>query len=122
QLLGSQDGREALAARDLRGVILASWPWVEKDKKAEISLIAGVQCHGQKPRDVDIVLLATFADPVRFSPFFEISWGGPPFRPKEAFLDSLCVTIEVKEHDPAGVRFTAGRVEVRYSRDGQETW
>jgi hypothetical protein len=122
QLLGSQEGQEALAARDLRGVILTSCPWVEKDKNAAISLIAGVQCHGQKPRDVDIVLLATFDAPVRFSPFLEISWGGPPFRPKEAFLDSLCVTIEVKEHDPASVRFTAGRVEVRYSRDGQETW
>jgi hypothetical protein len=122
QLLGSQEGREAQAARDLRGVILASWPWVEKDTKAAVSIIAGVKCHGQKPRDVDVVLLATFADPIRFSPFFEISWGGPPFRPKEAFLDSLCVTIEVKEQDPTGVRFTGGRAEVRYSREGRETW
>src|SRR5438105_3878392 len=100
QLLGSQEGREAAAARDLRDVILASWHWAENDTKATVSIIAGVQCHGQKPRDIDIVLLATFAEPVRFSPFFEISWGGPPFRPKEAFLDSLCVTIEVKEQDP----------------------
>ena len=34
QLLGSQEGREAEAARDLRDLILASWPWVEKHKRA----------------------------------------------------------------------------------------
>ena len=124
QLLGSQEGREAEAARDLRDVILASWPWVEKHKRAVLSLVAGVKCHGQKRRDVDIVLLATFVDPVRFTPFLDISWGsGPPFRPKEAFLDSLCVTIEVKEQDSSGVRFTgAGRVDVRYIRSGGQIW
>jgi AAA domain len=123
QLLGSQEGREVEAARDMRDVILASWPWIEKDTKAAVFLIAGVQCHGQKPRDIDIVLLASFTEPVRFSPFLEISWGsGPPFRPKEAFLESLCVTIEVKEQDASGVRFTGGRADVRYSRDGRETW
>jgi len=124
QLLGSQEGREAQAARDLRDILVASWPWVEKEKRVAISLVAGVKCHGQKRRDLDIVLLATFVDPVRFTPFLDISWGsGPPFRPKEAFLDSLCVTIEVKEQDASGVRFTgAGRVDVRYIRSGGEIW
>ncbi|MCI0457342.1 MAG: AAA family ATPase [Gemmataceae bacterium] len=124
QLLGSQEGREAEAARDLHEIILASWPWVEKDDRAAVSLVAGVKCHGQKRRDVDIVLLATFGEPVRFTPFLDISWGsGPPFRPKEALLESLCVTIEVKEQDASGVRFTgAGRADVRYCRSGRETW
>jgi hypothetical protein len=123
QLLGSQEGREAEAARALRDIILASWPWVETDAGAAVSLIAGAKCHGQKRRDIDIVLLATFARPVRFTPFLNISWGsGPPFRPREAFLDSLCVTIEVKDQDPSGVRFTGNRVEVRYFNGGKEVW
>jgi hypothetical protein len=124
QLLGSQEGREAAAAADLRDMILASWPWVEKDADATVSLIAGVKCHGQRRRDIDVALLATFAAPIRFTPFLDISWGsGPPFRPREAYVDSLCVTIEVKEQDPSGVAFTGGgRVDVRYVRDGQEKW
>jgi hypothetical protein len=124
QLLGSHEGREAEAARALHDLILASWPWVEKDSRAAVSLVAGVKCHGQRRRDVDIVLLATFVESVRFTPFLDISWGsGPPFRPKEAFLDSLCVTLEVKEQDASGVRFVgAGRVDVRYFRSGGEIW
>lgn len=124
QLLGSQEGREAEAARSLRDLIVASWPWIEKDQDAVVSIIAGVKCHGQRRRDIDIVLLGTFVYPVKFTPFLDISWGsGTPFRPKEAFVESLCVTIEVKEQDPSGVNFTGGgRVDVRYVRDNTETW
>src|SRR6266404_4016913 len=106
-LLGSTEGREAEAARDLRGLILESWPNAAKDERVTIHIIAGVKCHGQKRRDLDLVLLAAFEDRVRFSPFLDITWGdGHPFRPKEAYVDSLCVIVEVKEHDPAGIRFT----------------
>jgi hypothetical protein len=124
QLLGSQEGREAQAARELRDLILASWAWVEQDDGAELSLLAGVKCHGQKRRDLDLVLLATFTEPVPFRPFLDITWGdGPPFRPKVAAIDSLCVVIELKEHDTTGVRFTgADRVEVRYYQGGREHW
>jgi hypothetical protein len=124
QVLGSQDGREAEAARALRDIVLASWPWVETDARASVSIVAGVKCHGQKRRDIDLALLATFAEPVRFTPFLDICLGGgAPFRPKEAFIDSLCVVIEVKEQDAAGVRFVgAGRVDVRYLRAGLEVW
>src|SRR5687768_1043397 len=84
-LLGSTEGREAEAARDLRGLILESWPNVAKDERVTIHIIAGVKCHGQKRRDLDLVLLVAFEDRVRFSPFLEITWGeGGAFRPKEA--------------------------------------
>jgi hypothetical protein len=124
QLLGSQEGREAEAGRALRDIVLASWPWVATDARASMSIVAGVKCHAQKRRDMDLVLLATFADPVRFTPFLDISSGsGGVFRPKEAFIDSLCVVIEVKEQDAKGIRFVgAGRVDVRYFRGGSAVW
>ncbi len=124
QLLGSQEGREAEAGRALRDIILASWPWVETDARVSVSIVAGVKCHGQKRRDIDLVLLATFDEPIRFTPFLDISSGsGAAFRPKEAFIDSLCVVIEVKEHDATGIRFVgSGRVDVRYFRAGSAVW
>jgi hypothetical protein len=124
QLLGSTEGREAEAAHDLRQLIVESWPWAEKQEDVAIHIIAGVKCHGQKRRDLDILLLASFPEPVPFRPFLDIAWGdGPPFRPKEASVDSLCVVIEVKEQDAAGVDFEgAGRVRVRYFQAGKEHW
>ena len=124
RVIGSAEGREAEAGRGIREIILASWPWLEANTRASLTIVAGVKCHGQKRRDLDLVLLASFQEPVRFTPFLDISWGrGAVFRPKEAFLDSLCVVIEVKEQDATGVRFVgAGRVDVRYFEAGVEVW
>lgn len=124
RILGSTEGHESDAARDLRRLIVESWPHADTDDSIAIQIIAGVKCHGQKRRDLDLVLLLAADEPIFFRPFLDITWNeGPPFRPKQASVESLCVVIELKEQDASGVRFTgAGRVDVRYFQAGHEYW
>ena len=60
---GTTDGPEAAAARELCRILVLSWPWVEHDSRATVEVVAGVQCHGQSTRDLDVVLFATFPSP-----------------------------------------------------------
>jgi hypothetical protein len=124
RIMGSTEGPEAAAARQMRDAILASWPWVETDPGASVEIIAGVQCHGQLTRDLDVVLLAVFPPRARFTPFLSFQRRGDRLwaKPGEVRLDSLCLIIEVKDHDQADVRFEGTRLEVRYRHEGVEQW
>jgi hypothetical protein len=43
-------------------------------------------------------------------------------KPTEVRVASLCIIFEVKDNDPADVRFEGTRLEVRYRHDGVEHW
>src|SRR5579885_994228 len=103
---GTTEGPEANAARDLCRIVLASWPWVEHDPQAAIEIVAGVQCHGQSTRDLDIVLLATFPSRARYVPFLSFQRRGDHqwMKPAEVQVASLCIIFEVKDNDPVDVR------------------
>lgn len=113
---GSVDGVEAEAVRQLRDIIVAHWPWAETDPRAEIEIVAGVKCHNQvRARDLDIVLLASIPeDRGAFHPFLEFTIGSSQHLPATVRVDSLCLVIEVKDHDPSGVRFEGTHAKVSY--------
>jgi len=55
-VLGNLEGSEAEAANSIYKLIVESWPWIENNPKSEIYIIAGVKCHGQQIRDLDLVI------------------------------------------------------------------
>lgn len=121
---GTTEGAEANAARELCRILIASWPWVEQDAQAAVEIVAGVQCHGQSTRDLDIVLLAMLPSRARYVPFLNFQRRGDHqwMKPAEVRVASLCIVFEVKDNDQADVRFEGTRLEVRYRHDGIEHW
>ncbi|MBA4064859.1 MAG: hypothetical protein C0501_14325 [Isosphaera sp.] len=113
---GSVDGAEAEAARQLRDIIVAQWPWAETDPRAEFEIVAGVKCYNQvRARDLDIVLLASVPeDRGIYHPFLEFAIGGSHHLPDDVRVDSLCLVIEIKDHEPGGVRFEGTHAKVTY--------
>jgi len=69
---------------------LATWPLVADALDAEIRLGASVKCHGLKPRDIDILLLAEFESPLGYQQFLPIETSqGPLFQEmNNVLLDS----------------------------------
>lgn len=115
-LFGADGTQEYEAALDLRQRILESWPEIEHDARNRITIVVGVQCHGQKVRDVDLILLAHFEDGILFEPLFPFHQGADQEHPAVVTLESFCVVIEVKSHSGSGVRFIGKTVEVSYGR------
>lgn len=116
RLLGSMEGSEGEAARTLRQSILESWPWAEDDPGTEIHIIAGVKCHGQPVRDLDLVVLGQFSARARYVPFlpFFDTWDNTLKRPNTVYVRSLCLVIEVKDSSSENVQFVGTQVEVQY--------
>ncbi len=118
RLLGSMEGSEGEAARTLRQLILESWPWAEADSETEIYSIAGVKCHGQPVRDLDLVVLGHFSARASYTPFLHFfdAWSNTPQKPDAVHVQSFCLVIEVKDFGPENVRFVGAQVEAQYGR------
>lgn len=119
-VVGLEDGPESEAARTLAEIIANAWPNAKTDSAFDIHIISSVQCHGESPRDIDIVLLAKFPPESRFyaNSYVQKKCEGSGI----VFAISLCVLIEVKDHDPSLVRFTGPNVEVAYRRGRECSW
>lgn len=118
QVIGADETHEYEAALTLRDLIVQRWPGVADDPAHDIRIVAGAKCHGQSPRDIDIILLASLGPGLRydtFLPFTARSGRRRSTGPVE--VASLCVAIEVKDHPPERVRFAGTHVQVLY-RDG----
>lgn len=116
RLLGSMDGSEGEAARTLHQLILESWPWAEDDLGTGIYIIAGVKCHGQPVRDLDIVVLGQFSARAKYTPFlpFFDTWDNTLKKPNTVYVQSICLVVEVKDSSPESVRFVGTLLEVQY--------
>ena len=124
-IVGCDQGSEADAARQLRQAILKAWPWVESDPAAAIYLIPGVQCHGEVPRDIDLVILASLPiNRATFTPTTQLRLlNGGVVESDAVCVRSLCLVVEVKDHIPRDIRFFGPKAEVRYrSATGGEQW
>jgi hypothetical protein len=116
RVYGAKDTDEYDAALALSKLIVEAWPSVKDSSLHDVRIIAGAKCHGQRTRDIDILLLASFGPGLGYTPFL-------PFkdlhdqiqRPANVQVGSLCVAIEVKDHSPDSVRFIGTIAEVRYS-------
>ena len=86
-------------------------------------ILCGVQCHGQSPKDLDLVLLAQLPARPRFQPRFNPDHNaGENATTPRTIVESLCVVIEVKDHDGRSVRFRGTDVEVAYGKGGNREW
>lgn len=117
RIYGDEDTREYQAALSLRAAILACWPSVASDHQAEIHLVAGAKCHGQRKRDVDILMLGYLGSEAEYQPYLAFHTGGGLNCPQRVEVQSFCLAIELKDHAPEDVRFLGNTVEVRYRDD-----
>lgn len=114
-VIGPEDTAEYAAALALRDSIVKVWPSVVDDPHHDVRIVAGAKCHGQRVRDIDILLLASFEPGLTFSPFLSFSpSSGQTVLPRTVTVKSLCLVVEVKDHSPDAVRFTGTRVDVKY--------
>lgn len=115
-IVGCDEGSEADAAKQLRQAILKAWPWAEADPSAVIYLIPNVQCHGETPRDIDLVVLASLpVEKATFTPAVQLKLlNDSVVEPDVVHVRSLCIVVEVKDHVPQDIRFSGSKVEVRY--------
>jgi hypothetical protein len=120
RVVGCDTGPEADAARDMRDGVLKAWPWVESDPSAMILLIPNVQCHGETPRDIDLVVLASLPiEKATFDPSVHLRLLNDNSVDADiVHVRSLCVVIEIKDHTPQDIRFVGNKVEVRYRSAG----
>jgi hypothetical protein len=124
-IVGCDEGAEADAAKQLRQAILKAWPWVESDPTAAIYLIPNVQCHGESPRDIDLVILASLpSNRATFAPTAHLKLlSGAAVEADLVRVRSLCIAFEIKDHVPQDICFSGTKAEVRYrSATGGEQW
>jgi hypothetical protein len=115
QLIGPEDAPEYQSACQLRDLIAAAWPDVadETNTDDQVHIVAAAKCYGQKVVDIDLVVFVTLTK------LREVSTekDGLPI-----CVRSLCLTVEVKSHEPDGIRIEGNQVRVRYgNRDSNAT-
>ena len=111
---GNSDTQEYSAAVTLRDMIVRAWPDAEVNTDTDIRILSGVKCHGQRVRDIDILLIARLANGTEYQPYLPFRRHGEKEQPDSVAIDSLCLAIELKDHSPPNVRFTGTSVDVRY--------
>jgi hypothetical protein len=114
QVHGDTTTAEHSAALQLRDLMVQAWPQVQTSDEHQVHLIAGAKCHGQKRRDIDVLLLASFGPGIAYSPFLEFQSGDSRVMPSHVEIRSLCCAIEVKDHPAESVRFEGQTLKVKY--------
>ena len=122
-ITGVTEGDEFAAAKRLERRMLDLWPDLARSSDDVVRIFVGLKMHGQKIEDLDLVVIATFAEPRAF----DVEWkfyprNGEPFLPKIAKVRNFALVVEVKSHDATGVRFENAVASVRYVRNGQVSW
>ena len=114
RVVGGEDGTSELeAARELAAKI--STEWADLGKSFRATLVAGMQCYGQRTRDIDVVLILEADDVIELDPPSRpVDDRGRPFAPRRLLVRSLCLAIEVKDHDAKSVRFDGNQASVLY--------
>ncbi|MBL8049627.1 MAG: hypothetical protein JNM46_00255 [Anaerolineales bacterium] len=106
---------EYQAAIKLEQLIIEAWPSLKDSTEDHIYILVGIKCHGQRVRDVDLLLLGVFKSGITYKPFLQfINPNGEIQLPEEIVVESFCFAIEVKEHSSPNIRFTGTNVEVKY--------
>jgi hypothetical protein len=93
---------EYKAAQKLHQRILEACPSIEHSGKTNVKLIPNVQCYGQNPQDIDLVMM-----------YF--NEGNGLTGAEAVFDEGFCATIEIKGHSSSAVKFQGGSVHVLYN-------
>lgn len=84
------------------------------ESQSKIVIIAGAKCYGQRVVDIDLVVLI---NNYRWRDYPTPSIGSIP--DKTVYVHSLCLVVEIKQHQPDQVIFEGNRVAVTYRRENQ---
>lgn len=115
-LFGDQETSEYKAACTLCNLIQQVWLSIADASEHDIRIVAGAKCHGQKIKDIDLLLMASFGKGILYSPFLSFNKYEQVQRPDSVVVQSLFVSIELKGHSPNNVRFLGTNVDVRYKK------
>ncbi|PDW04643.1 hypothetical protein [Candidatus Viridilinea mediisalina] len=111
RIIGAEGSEEFSAAQRLRDLIVEAWPGVDTDQHDDIRIVAGAKCYGQTTTDIDLVVFVLLAK-LRPMPHAALADAAPNVDP--IFIRSLCLTIELKSHQPDKVIFDGNQVTVFY--------
>ena len=114
RVFGEAGTSEYEATLDLQKRIFESWLGIESSGKHHVIILAGVQCHGQRTRDIDIVVLGWFDAGISYAPLFPFSHNGQLTQPKSVLIQNFCWVIELKDHSRRGIRFQGTVVQAKY--------
>lgn len=120
---GKPDGDEGDAAARFEALIRAAWPWADTDPDTDIAIIAGMKCYGEDREDLDLLVLGTVGPRGEYTPTlkFRDREDQPQF-PSSVAVHSFCLVIEVKSHDPTGIKTVGNKLHTRQWVGGAETW
>lgn len=125
KIFGTNETPEYTAAVTIANLAANAWPWLKEDEDSFLYLVPSFQCHGQSPKDIDIVLLGYFYAQIgsKFSPHGLLTLpNGASVDTSKVNVQSLCLTIEVKDHRPEAIRIVGSRVDVEYTTRGERRW
>lgn len=116
KLFGKVGTSEYDAGNYLKRVIEKNIPDSKKSNSINIAILPSATCHGQKVRDIDILLLAHFEKPIKYTPGypFQNPYSNELELPEEVLLESICVVIELKDHLAKQIKFQGKDVLVNY--------
>src|SRR5262245_18153715 len=123
RIYGKPDGDEGEAAAHLAALIRAAWPWVDSDPDTDLAVIAGMKCYNESREDLDLLLIGTVGPAATFTPTLDFyDRDDEVRRPGSISVESLCVIIELKGHDQAGIKYEAGHLFVNYGTSSYPDW
>jgi hypothetical protein len=114
RVVGGKEGSPELeAARDLAERIESEWAGLAPSP--EITIVAGIQCHGQRVRDLDLVVLVWSGQEIVLEPLLPLRLSsGEAFESRRLCIRGLCLAIEVKDHPASALRFEGPQAYVAY--------
>lgn len=113
-VIGGEEGSAELeAARELVAAIDLEWGGLAD--RIQGTIVASMQCYGQRTKDIDLVVLVQASEPIELDPIlgFQDSMGNM-FEPHRLMVGGFCLAIEVKDHPPNAVRFDGNQASVLY--------
>lgn len=117
EVIGPRDREERRYAEGIAADMLALWPDLA-DSEDRVQIAASAKVFGGRVQDIDVIVLAQLGGR-RFKPRRPVRVDGPEgdlgLHSGDIAVRNLLLTIEVKGHDQAGVRFDGLNAIVRYT-------
>lgn len=112
RIYGSTDTSEYKAAERLRELVLAWDPEAHRNGSKHVVLLVGERVSGTPPVEVDLILIMWCEGKAKF-PLVDAPSG-------RACVESLVLTIEVKDVDERRLQFRGSNVQIRYDGHWEE--
>jgi len=110
-IIGNESSHEFSAGKILKEAIESQIP---ASTVGELCICTNVQIFGQKVRDIDIVVFGYFKD-LSEQIYSNTNKNPTKFKTRKVCINSICITIELKEQDSKNVEMIGTNLKVNYS-------